>query len=494
MFKRILVANRGEIALRVIRACRDLGIEAIAVCSRADRDAAYLNLAHDAICIGPESPQLSYLNAPAIISAAEVADVQAIHPGYGFLAENPVFAQMCRDCRIEFIGPSSEAMRLLGDKVEARKLAKRAKVPVVPGSSGPVETEDEAVAVAEKIGFPVMIKAAAGGGGRGMRPAHNEATLRTNFRNARTEAEAAFKNGSLYIEKLIERARHVEVQFLVDQRGNAIHLWERDCSIQRRHQKLIEESPSPHISKRTRAKICAAAVRLALAARYHSAGTCEFLVDADENTYFMEVNARIQVEHPVTELVTGLDLVQWQILIAAGERLTLRQDDVPQDGAAIECRINAESPDDGFRPCPGRISEFVVPGGPGVRVDTHVHCGYAVSPHYDSLIAKLLVHRRTRAEAIASMRRALGEFTIEPLKTTIPLHLALMEHSDFVKGSVDIGFLERTLLGAARELKPAAAAVQMSVRDSATLVERASLPVSDARQEPRPPAPHVRAR
>ena len=461
MFKRILVANRGEIALRILRACRDLGIEAIAVYSRADRDAAYLNLAHDAICIGPEQPQLSYLNAPAIISAAEVADVQAIHPGYGFLAENATFAQMCRDCRIEFIGPSPEAMRLLGDKVEARKLAKRAKVPIVPGSVGPVSNEDEAVAVAEKIGFPVMIKAAADGGGRGMRPAHNEATLRSNLRNARAEAEAAFKDGSLYVEKLIERARHVEVQFLVDQRGNAVHLWERDCSIQRRHQKLIEESPSPHISPRTRSKLCAAAVRLALAARYHSAGTCEFLVDNDENLYFMEVNARIQVEHPVTELVTGIDLVQWQIRIAAGEKLTFRQDDVRQDGAAIECRINAESPDDDFRPCPGRITEFIVPGGPGVRVDTHAYSGYAVSPYYDSLIAKLLVHRRSRAEAIATMRRALSEFTIGPVKTTIPLHLALMEHTDFVKGSVDIGFLERTLLGSVRELKPTADAAAL---------------------------------
>ncbi|MFH1747080.1 MAG: acetyl-CoA carboxylase biotin carboxylase subunit [Planctomycetota bacterium] len=443
MFRRILVANRGEIALRIIRACRDMGIEAVAVYSRADRDAAYLNLAHDAICIGPESPQLSYLNAAAIISAAEVADVQAIHPGYGFLAENATFAQMCRDCRIEFIGPSAESMRMLGNKVEARKLARRAKVPTVPGSNNSVADEDEAVAVAERIGFPVMIKAAAGGGGRGMRPAHNEATLRTNFRNARAEAEAAFKDGSLYIEKLIERPRHVEVQFLADGQGNTVHLWERDCSIQRRHQKLVEESPSPHITARTRQKLCAAAVRLSRAAEYRSAGTCEFLVDHEGNFYFMEVNTRIQVEHPVTELVTGVDLVQWQIRIAAGETLKLRQDHIRQKGSAIECRINAESPEDNFRPCPGRVNDFILPGGPGVRVDTHIHAGYNVSPHYDSLIAKLLVHRPTRGEAINAMRRALEEFIIQPLKTTIPLHQAIMEHADYVEGNVDTDFIER---------------------------------------------------
>jgi len=445
MFTRILVANRGEIALRVIRACRDLGIEAVAVYSRADRDAAYLQLANDAICIGPESPAASYLNAPAILSAAVIADVQAIHPGYGFLAENARFAQMCRDCKIEFIGPSAEAMHLLGDKVQARKLAKQAKVPVVPGSDGPVEDENEAVAVANKIGYPVMIKAVAGGGGRGMRPAHNEATLRSSFRQARAEAEAAFKDGSLYIEKLIERPRHVEVQLLGDQKGNILHLWERDCTLQRRHQKLLEESPSPHISARTRAKLCTAAVRLAAAARYYSAGTCEFLVDEDENFYFVEVNARIQVEHPVTELVTGQDLVQWQIRIAAGEPLKLRQDDIRQDGWAIECRINAESPDHGFRPSPGPIEQFIAPGGPGVRLDTHAYAGYTVSPHYDSLIAKLLVHRPTRLEAISAMRRALQEFVIRPIKTTIPLHATLLEQADFIKGNVDTGFIERLL-------------------------------------------------
>jgi acetyl-CoA carboxylase biotin carboxylase subunit len=444
MFSRILVANRGEIALRIIRACRDMGIEAVAVYSKADRDAAYLKLAHDAICIGAEPAASSYLNSAAILSAAEIADVEAIHPGYGFLAENPTFAQMCRECKIEFIGPSAEAMQLVGNKVEARRLAQRAKVPVVPGSRAAVESEDDAIAVAGKIGYPVMIKASAGGGGRGIRPVHNKAALRNNFRNARAEAEAAFKDGALYIEKLIERPRHVEVQLLGDRKGNVVHLWERDCSLQRRNQKLIEESPSPHISARTRRKLCGAAVRLARAANYHSAGTCEFLVDDKENFYFMELNARVQVEHPVTELVTGVDLVQWQIQIAAGKTITLRQDSIAQNGVAIECRINAECPEHDFRPSPGRIDEFIPPGGPGLRVDTHVHAGYTVSPHYDSMIAKLLVHRPTRAEAIMAMKRALVEFKIEPIKTTIPLHQKILAHTDFVNGNVDTGFIERT--------------------------------------------------
>ncbi|MBK8915454.1 MAG: acetyl-CoA carboxylase biotin carboxylase subunit [Phycisphaerales bacterium] len=446
MFSRILVANRGEIALRVIRACRDLGVEAVAVYSRADRDAAYLNLAHDAICIGAEPASSSYLNPAAILSAAEISDVQAIHPGYGFLSENPVFAQMCRDCKIEFIGPPASAMRALGNKVEAKKLAKAAKVPMVPGSNGFVADEAEALTIAGRIGYPVMIKAAAGGGGRGMRPAHNDATLRTNFRNARAEAEAAFKDGSLYIEKLIERPRHVEVQLLGDPKGNTIHLFERDCSLQRRHQKLVEESPSPHISQKTREKLCAAAVRLAKAAGYYSAGTCEFLVDADENFYFMEVNARIQVEHPVTELVTGVDLIQWQIRIAAGEPLKLKQGDVTQTGHAIECRINAEDPDREFRPNPGRIETYVAPGGPGVRLDTHAYAGYVVGPNYDSMIAKLLVHRATREDAIRAMRRALEEFKIAPIKTTIPLHARIMDSVDFRRGEVDTHFIERAFM------------------------------------------------
>lgn len=450
MFNRILVANRGEIALRVIRACRDLGVEAVAVYSRADRDAAYLNLAHDAICIGAEPAAQSYLNPNAIISAAEIADVEAIHPGYGFLSENPTFAQMCRDINIEFIGPSAESMRALGNKVEAKKLAQKAKTPLVPGSNGAVETEEEAAQIARTIGYPIMIKASAGGGGRGIRPVHNDASLRSAFRNARAEAESAFKDGTLYIEKLVERPRHVEVQLLGDKKGNLIHLWERDCSLQRRNQKLVEESPSPHISAKTRSKLCAAAVRLAKAAGYHNAGTCEFLVDHEENFYFIEVNARVQVEHPVTELVTGIDIVQWQIRIAAGEALSLKQDQIEQRGSAIECRINAESPDENFRPCPGPIKDFIPPGGPGVRLDTHAYAGYTVSPHYDSMIAKLLVHRPTREMAIASMRRALGEFVIRPIKTTIPLHTKLLEHMDFVNGAVDTGFVERAFGAQAR--------------------------------------------
>lgn len=443
MFTRILVANRGEIALRIIRACRDLGIEAVAVYSKADADAKYLNLAHDAICIGEAAAAHSYLNTTAILSAAEVADVQAIHPGYGFLAENPTFAQMCRDCSIEFIGPSAEAMRSLGNKIEARTLAKKARVPLVPGSKGNVADEDEAVKTAGEIGYPVMIKAAAGGGGRGMRPAHNEASLRSAFRHAKAEAEAAFKDGTLYIERLIERPRHVEVQFVADRKGNTLHFWERDCSLQRRNQKLVEESPSPHISAKTRRKLCESAVRLAKTAGYYSAGTCEFLVDEDENFYFIEINARIQVEHPVTELVTGHDLVQWQIRIAAGENLKLRQDKIEQNGSAIECRINAEDPAENFRPSPGKIQSFVPPGGPGVRLDTHAYAGYTVSPYYDSMIAKLLVHRPTRLEAIGAMRRALGEFEIEPLKTTIPLQEKVFQHHDFIEGNVDTHFIER---------------------------------------------------
>lgn len=450
MFSRILVANRGEIALRVIRACRDMGIEAVAVYSEADADAAYLRLAHDAVCIGPAAAGQSYLNPAAIIAAAEITDVEAVHPGYGFLSENATFAQMCRECKIEFIGPSAEAMKMLGNKVEARKLAKKARVPTVPGSDGAVENEDEAAELASKIGYPVMIKASGGGGGRGIRPVHNEAAMRSSFRNARAEAEAAFKDGSLYLEKLIERPRHVEVQVIGDKKGNVLHCWERDCSLQRRNQKLVEESPSPHISAKTRRKLCTAAVRLAKTAGYYSAGTCEFLVDADENFYFIELNARIQVEHPVTELVTGLDLVQWQLRVAAGEPLSMRQDAIPQRGSAIECRINAEDPDYNFRPCPGRIESLILPGGPGVRVDTHTYAGYNVSPNYDSMIAKLLVHRPSREEAINAMKRALEEFRIDPLKTTIPIHQKIFAHNDFVGGNFDTGFIERTFYSPGR--------------------------------------------
>jgi acetyl-CoA carboxylase biotin carboxylase subunit len=443
MFQRILVANRGEIALRVIRACHDLGIECVAVFSEADRGAPYLKSADEAICIGPAPSAESYLKIPRIISAAEIANVQAIHPGYGFLSENAHFAEVCRSCNIEFIGPPEDAMRRLGNKDAARKLAKQAGVPVVPGSEGLLTSEAHALELARQIGYPVLIKAAAGGGGRGMRVARNDITLSAGFKTAQQEAEAAFKDGSVYLEKYIEQPRHVEVQLLADRHGNAVHLFERDCSLQRRHQKLVEESPGPHLPDAVRAAMCAAAVKLAQAAGYYSAGTCEFLLDKDNNFYFIEVNARIQVEHPVSELVTGIDLVAQQIRIAAGEPLAFRQADVVTRGWAIECRINAEDPAKDFRPSPGTITRWVAPGGPGVRLDTHACQGYRVPPNYDSLIAKLLVHRPTRAEAIATMRRALREFVVDGIATTIPLHRELMAHTAFVEGRVDTTFIER---------------------------------------------------
>ncbi len=443
MFQRILVANRGEIALRVIRACRDLGIEVVAVYSEADRGAPYLALANEAICIGPGPAAQSYLNIARIISAAEIANVQAIHPGYGFLSENPHFAEVCRDCKIEFIGPPHQAMQLVGNKNEARKLAKKVGVPVVPGSDGLIQDENEALRLAESMGYPVLIKAAAGGGGRGMRVARNDINLRVGLTSAQQEAEAAFKDGSVYLEKYIEQPRHIEVQVLADRHGNLVHLWERDCSLQRRHQKLVEESPAPNLPATVRQEICDAAIRLVKEANYYNAGTCEFLVDKDNKFYFIEVNARIQVEHPVTELVTGIDLVREQIRIAAGEKLAFTQDQIQQRGVAIECRINAEDPAADFRPSPGTITRWQVPGGPGVRLDTHVVPGYRVPPNYDSMIAKLLVHQPTRAEALATMRRALSEFVVEGVKTTIPLHKEIFNHSAFIEGRVDTTFIER---------------------------------------------------
>ncbi len=446
MFSKILIANRGEIALRIIRACREMGVQTAVVYSNADRDAAYVKLADQAICIGSPAPADSYLNIPRIISAAEITDVQAIHPGYGFLAENAHFAEICRSCKIEFIGPSVAAMAAVGDKVECKRLAKKAKVPTVPGSDGAVDDERTALAIANDIGYPVIIKAAAGGGGRGMRLAHNEVSLRAGIAAAQAEAENAFKNSTVYLEKYIEHARHVEVQILADHHGNAVHLFERDCSLQRRHQKLVEESPSPLLSEETRQELCAAAIRLAKTAGYTSAGTVEFLVDHDQRFYLLEVNARIQVEHPVTEMITGTDLIREQIRIAAGETLSYKQKDLRQVGHAIECRINAEDPIRNFAPCPGTIEELRLPGGPGVRLDTHVYAGYRIPPNYDSLIAKLVVHRRTRREAIATMRRALSEFHISPIKTTIPLHLQIMDNESFLSGHSDTGFIERTML------------------------------------------------
>jgi acetyl-CoA carboxylase biotin carboxylase subunit len=447
MFSKILIANRGEIALRILRACREMGIQTAVVYSTADRDAAYLQMADQAICIGDGPPAESYLNIPRIISAAEISDVQAIHPGYGFLAENDHFAEVCRSCKIEFIGPPVSAMAAVGDKVACKKLAKKAKVPTVPGSEGAVDDERTALKLAAQIGYPIIIKAAAGGGGRGMRVAHNDVSLRAGIKQAQAEAENAFKDSTVYIEKYVEYGRHVEVQIIADNHGNACHLWERDCSMQRRHQKLVEESPSPVLKQSVRTALCEAAVRLIKTAGYTNAGTVEFLVDRDQSFYLLEVNARIQVEHPVTEAVTGIDLIQEQIRVAAGLPLSFKQKDVKQTGAAIECRINAEDPARNFAPSPGVIQELRVPGGPGIRWDSHVYAGYRIPPNYDSMIGKLIVHRPTRAQAIATMKRALQEFHIAPIKTTIPLQLRIMEDQHFGSGDVDTGFVERVLLG-----------------------------------------------
>jgi len=443
MFSRILIANRGEIALRIIRACHELGIEAVAVYSEADKDAPYLQLADETVCIGPPDCAQSYLNIPRIISAAEITDVEAIHPGYGFLAENINFARICRECGIIFIGPPVEAMQLLGDKVQARELARNAGVSVVPGSDGTIENESEALKLANKMGYPVIIKAAAGGGGRGMRAVHNDISLRSAFSSARAEAEAAFGDGRIYLEKFIVESRHVEVQVLADMHGNALHFYERDCSIQRRNQKMIEESPCPVLDRHTREQLAEAALRIIKKAEYVNAATVEFLLDNDKKFYFIEVNTRIQVEHPVTEMVTGHDLIKWQLKIAAGLPIKFSQRNIKQSGVAIECRINAEDPENNFAPSPGTITRYIPPGGPGVRIDTHVHQGWTVSTKYDSMIAKLIVHQRTRTEAIATMKRALREFVIEPIKTTIPACLDILSHNLFVKNKIDTGFVER---------------------------------------------------
>ena len=446
MYNRILIANRGEIALRVIRACKELGIETVAVFSEADRGSQYLDLADEAICIGPARSGESYLKIARVISAAEIGNVEAIHPGYGFLAENSHFNEVCRSCNIDFIGPTPEAMEKLGDKNSARSMAREANVPVVPGSGGLIEDDNEALRVAKEIGFPVLIKATAGGGGKGMRVAANDLALKTALQQARAEAEAAFGDGGVYLEKYIERPRHVEVQVIADHHGNAVHLWERECSTQRRHQKLIEESPGPNLPEETRREMCDAAVRLIKLAGYTNAGTVEFIVDKDNRFYFIEVNARIQVEHPVSEMVTGIDLIKSQILVASGERLPWRQDQIVQRGAAIECRINAEDPDRNFQPCPGKITKMFIPGGNGVRFDSHAHVGYSVPPYYDSMIAKLIVHKPTRIEAIECMIRCLDELRIEGIKTTAPFHKRVLRNSVFVDGWVDTTFVERELL------------------------------------------------
>lgn len=443
MFSKILVANRGEIALRIIRACQEMRIQTVAVFSEADRDSLHVRFADEAICIGPAKSAESYLNIPAIIAAAEVTDVDAIHPGYGFLAENAHFAEICESCNIQFIGPTPETIRLMGDKVQARETMRKTGVPLTPGGKGVIKTQEQAIEVAKKIKYPVIIKASAGGGGKGMRVCHNDVTLAGSFVMAQKEAEANFGNPDVYIEKYIMDPRHVEFQILADKFGNVVHLGERDCSIQRRHQKLIEEAPSPALDDSMRKKMGEAAVLAAKACDYHGVGTVEFLLDSSGEFYFMEMNTRIQVEHPVTEMVTGIDLVKEQIRAAAGEKLPFKQEDIKITGAAIECRINAEDPRNNFMPSPGTIEELNLPGGRGVRVDTHIYPGYKISPFYDSMVAKLIVHAATRKEAISIMRRALEEFYISPIKTTIDLHIDILEHPKFIEGDITTHFIEK---------------------------------------------------
>ena len=456
MFEKVLVANRGEIAMRIIRACRELNIKTVAVYSKADANSMHVQVADEAICIGDGPSNESYLRIDRIISAAEIADVDAIHPGYGFLSENAHFADVCESCNIRFIGPRSAAMNALHDKASSRTLARRAGVPTPPGSDGLVETEQEAMTIARKITYPVMIKAVAGGGGRGMRVAHNDVALVKGYHTARTEAEKAFGNSGVYIEKFIENPHHIEFQILGDNKGNIIHLGERDCSIQRRNQKLIEETPSPLLDKKEfkglRAKMGKAALRIAETAGYTNAGTVEFVADDSGNFYFLEVNKRVQVEHPITEEVTGIDIVKQQISIALGEKLTISQGDVQFRGHAMECRINAEDPFDDFRPSPGRIEMYYAPGGGGVRVDSHAYAGYTIPPYYDSMIGKLITYGKDRAEAMNRMSRALGEYMITGVKTTIPFEQAILQDPDFRRGTYTTSFVERFLGGAKFEM------------------------------------------
>ncbi|HEY1173112.1 MAG TPA: acetyl-CoA carboxylase biotin carboxylase subunit [Verrucomicrobiae bacterium] len=455
MFEKILVANRGEIAVRIIRACKELNVRTVAVYSEADASSMHVQMADEAICIGKGPSNESYLKIDRLISAAEIADVDAIHPGYGFLSENAHFADVCESCNIRFIGPSSRAMNALEDKAVSRNLAKKAGVPTPPGSEGLVINEQEALSVAKRIGYPVMIKAIAGGGGRGMRVAHNDISLVKGYHTARMEAEKAFGNSGVYIEKFIENPHHIEFQILGDNRGHIIHLNERDCSIQRRNQKIIEETPSPLIEnkfKDLRKKMGKAAVRIAEVANYTNAGTVEFIVDDKGNFYFLEVNKRIQVEHPITEEVTGIDLVKYQIMIAMGEPLRHSQSDIQLKGSAIECRINAEDPFDDFRPSPGRIEMYYAPGGRGVRVDSHAYAGYSIPPHYDSMIGKLITYGKDRREAMDLMSRALSEYMITGIKTTIPFEQAILQDPNFRRGVYSTHFVAELLGGGRREL------------------------------------------
>jgi acetyl-CoA carboxylase biotin carboxylase subunit len=455
MFEKILVANRGEIAVRIIRACKELNIRTVAVYSEADANSMHAQLADEAICIGKAPANESYLRIDRLVSAAEIADVDAIHPGYGFLSENAHFAEVCESCNIRFIGPNPRAMKALEDKAVSRALAKKAGVPIPPGSEGVVENEKDALAIAKRIAYPVMIKAIAGGGGRGMRVAHNDISLVKGFHTARTEADKAFGNSGVYIEKFIENPHHIEFQILGDQRGHIIHLGERDCSIQRRNQKIVEETPSPlieHKFRKLRDKMGKAAVKIAEVANYTNAGTVEFIVDNQGNYYFLEVNKRIQVEHPITEEVTGIDLVRYQIMIAMGEPLRHSQGDIQIKGHAIECRINAEDPFDEYRPSPGRIEMYYQPGGRGVRVDTHAYAGYTIPPTYDSMIGKLITFGKDRREAMDKMSRALSEYMITGIKTTISFQQAILQDPNFRRGVYSTTFIEQLLGGARREL------------------------------------------
>ena len=445
VFNKILIANRGEIALRIIRACKELGIPTVAVCSEVDVDSLHVQLADEAVCIGRPPSSESYLKIERIISAAEISDVDAIHPGYGFLAENAHFAEVCASCNIKFIGPPPAAIRIMGDKNAAREQARRAGVPITPGSDGVVETEKEAVEIAKKVGYPVMIKAIAGGGGRGMRAAHNDVSLVQGFHAARSEAEKAFGNGGVYIEKLIDRPHHIEFQVIGDSHGRLVHLGERDCSIQRRNQKIVEECPSPLVDERLREQMGECSVELAKSVGYENAGTMEYLVDRQGNFYFMEMNTRIQVEHPVTEEVYGCDLVKEQILIAGGAHLSEHVATAKPRSYAIECRINAEDPDNNFQPSPGMIDFYYAPGGRGVRVDSHIYSKYTIPPHYDSMISKLICVGSTRESAIRRMTRALSEYLISGIKTNIPFQAKIMQNADFMRGDFDTSFVEKIM-------------------------------------------------
>ncbi|MFC1546313.1 acetyl-CoA carboxylase biotin carboxylase subunit [bacterium] len=446
MFKKILIANRGEIAVRIIRACKELGIKTVAIHSEADKNSLAVHFADEKYCIGPASSAESYLNVPNIISAAELSGADAVHPGYGFLAENTYFAEVCESCGITFIGPSKESIILMGDKAKARETMIKADVPVVPGSDGIITAKTNIQKLAKKIGYPLIVKASAGGGGKGMRVVQNEEALENAVFTAQAEAQAAFGNNDVYLERYIEEPRHIEFQIIADKSGTVVYLPERDCSIQRRHQKLVEESPSPAVNEKLRRRMGKAACKAAHAVNYYTVGTVEFLLDKSDEFYFMEMNTRIQVEHPVTELVTGIDLVKEQIKLAAGEKLSVKQDDVPLLGHAIECRINAEDPDKDFIPCPGKIDSIFLPGGPGVRIDTHVFAGYVIPPYYDSMIAKLLTFGKDRKEAITRMQRVLDEIKILDLKTTIPFHKKVMKNPFFVKGEVYTNFIQTRMV------------------------------------------------